>query len=558
MADLINGLGGPAGFGETDAALSDDDATPAIDLTPVFPDGLNFFGTTYDEIFVNSNGNLTFEREFFSYSPRDIATLEVAGLYPFWTDVNVAREAEGTSPGGTSTGSNAIWYDLDPEAGTFTVTWDDVTPFSYNGQSGVNAFQIRLVNIGDAPGQAQGDFRIELRYEQVDWTFGIGSAEGATARVGFTIGDGISFVELDASNDGDLLRLLPGQGVLSFVFDADGVRGDATFDAIGGTLGNDRIEGTDEGDVILPGAGRDTILPGLGEDSIFLEGGANLVAGTAEELLGDRLFGADWDDALLFEGLTLDPGAFAIAEGGDAVTVDLDGDGDGAAEGRVELSTVLRGGSLLTAQAEAGTFLGYVRDLPALEEGVRVADPARLNGDRLTEAYLTGDGVASFALHLGDDVPIAAGTALGVYEVDATGALVDARLLTTDAAAEAGTTFAVDGVEAGHELAVFVLRADDPVALDPDGFAFVNEVGDPATLDDRNYVFAAQDGAIVAGELFHAFDARLNQDTAQHALIARDPDRPGLTLAFEDEMFGVDADFADLVLSVERLAVELG
>ncbi|HZE14993.1 MAG TPA: VCBS domain-containing protein, partial [Mycobacterium sp.] len=46
--DLVNNLGGTAGFGENVLAANDDGSTPAIDITSVFgSEGLNFFGTHF-------------------------------------------------------------------------------------------------------------------------------------------------------------------------------------------------------------------------------------------------------------------------------------------------------------------------------------------------------------------------------------------------------------------------------------------------------------------------------------------------------------------------------
>jgi hypothetical protein len=43
---LINGLGGPAGFGEQFALnIGDDNSSGFVDVTSIFPAGMNFFGT---------------------------------------------------------------------------------------------------------------------------------------------------------------------------------------------------------------------------------------------------------------------------------------------------------------------------------------------------------------------------------------------------------------------------------------------------------------------------------------------------------------------------------
>ena len=576
MVALLNGLGGPAGFGENEGPDFDDDFVGPIDLTPVFEEGINVFGTRLDRVWINSNGNLTFDGPFTQYFPEDIDTLRTAGLYPFWSDVNVDTPRVEASPGGTSRGTNAIWYDIDPEGGTFTVTWDDVRPFNagpdddfydgfddgfdyFNNGDSVAAFQIRLRDISDEPGRLPGDLEVELRYEAVEWTSGIGGADEALARIGFTIGDGSSFFELPASGDDAALRALPDLGPIRFTFDELGIRGEGAAPVIRGTDGDDLLLGTDAADALVAGLGQDTIRPGLGADEIILEGGGKVVAGSAAELFDDTLRGAFWDDALFFEGETFGAADVTIAEDGRTILFDLDG--DGTAEGSVASDVGIGGGAFLTANVADGTFVGYVRDLPDLAEGQAVADPGRLAGDALTESYLSGDGASAFRLTLNGVSMPDPGTAIGVYEVDPSGALRDARLVTPDLAADLaalpGASFVVEGVEASHRMGVFLLNAEDPAALDRGDLALVNQLGEAATLDDRNFVFAVQDGAVVAGDLIHAFDPVLNQDLRQHVLIARDPDAPGLTLAFEDAPFYDTGDFADVVLSVERIATEM-
>ncbi len=48
-ASLVTGPGGAADYGDAGHCLgpNDDGSSSAIDITSAFPDGLNFFGTTY-------------------------------------------------------------------------------------------------------------------------------------------------------------------------------------------------------------------------------------------------------------------------------------------------------------------------------------------------------------------------------------------------------------------------------------------------------------------------------------------------------------------------------
>ena len=69
MADLVDGLGGIAGFGENHLEPNDDESSVAIDITGIFPGGLNFFGTVYEALYLNNNGNITFESPLSTFTP---------------------------------------------------------------------------------------------------------------------------------------------------------------------------------------------------------------------------------------------------------------------------------------------------------------------------------------------------------------------------------------------------------------------------------------------------------------------------------------------------------
>jgi hypothetical protein len=124
--NLINGLGGPAGFGPNIVAIGDDNSTPAITITSVFADGLDFFNQTYTSLYINNNGNITFNGPNSTFTPFQItANTNVPIIAPYFADVDT-RGGTGQSTGGNSTGSNRVYYALDTVNHIFTVTWDDV------------------------------------------------------------------------------------------------------------------------------------------------------------------------------------------------------------------------------------------------------------------------------------------------------------------------------------------------------------------------------------------------------------------------------------------------
>ncbi len=151
---------------------------PYIDLRTLFgSQGINFFGQQYTGFYLNNNGSLTFASASGQYTPSSITgSTSNPIIAAFWADVDTRISGIGSTdtrsglvpptPGGTSTGSDLVWYDIDPTTHTFTATWDDVGYYSGHTDK-PNAFQISITQIG-----SNGDFDITFRYEAVNWTSG--------------------------------------------------------------------------------------------------------------------------------------------------------------------------------------------------------------------------------------------------------------------------------------------------------------------------------------------------------------------------------------------------
>lgn len=204
---LNTGLGGSAGFGENSLSANDDSSTSFLDLSSVFADGLNFFGTVYTGLYLNNNGNVTFDSSQSTFTP-EVLTGNTANpiISPFFADVDTRGGAVTPTPGGNSTGSNLVYWDLDDVNNVFTATWDDVGYFS-SATNLLNSFQLVLTDKG------AGDFDIEFRYEDINWTTGnasngSGGLGGTVARAGWSSGNGTDFSELSsAGNQAAMLNL---------------------------------------------------------------------------------------------------------------------------------------------------------------------------------------------------------------------------------------------------------------------------------------------------------------------------------------------------------------
>ena len=182
---LVTGLDGPADYGESGQCLgpNDDGSSRAIDITSAFPDGLNFFGTTYRTVYLNTNGNITFNGSLGTYTPNPFPVAEQPMIAAYWGDVDI----RGSACSGFCTDclsscanptDNGVWYDLSPGRAVFT--WDNTGYYSCSNDR-LMSFQIVLTS---APGCGSGmstssDFSVEFRFNKCEWD--TGRASGGTA-----------------------------------------------------------------------------------------------------------------------------------------------------------------------------------------------------------------------------------------------------------------------------------------------------------------------------------------------------------------------------------------
>lgn len=212
MATMTSGLGGPAGYGENvfstapKAAGGNDDGSVRVDVTSVFEDGIDVFGTTHTDLYINSNGLIAFGAPHADDNTGGgLDSVNLPAIVPFRSDIDIAAGGE-------------IYRDLGPLANPITITWLDVAP--HDG-TGANDFQVVLTDTGG------GDFDVRIIYGDIRWTSGGGGDPVATFTI--TVAEGYP----------------------------EGYGG-------GGTAGDDFIQGGDGADRIDGGDGSDTIHGGAG------------------------------------------------------------------------------------------------------------------------------------------------------------------------------------------------------------------------------------------------------------------------------------------------------
>ena len=180
------------GFDDTPVTRCDDCFTGSVPLSFL----VNYFGNTYDNTFVSTNGYLTFGAGQGIFTPRGLAE-GYAGLpiiAAFFADVDTRNP-----------GSAPVVYGNGQFAGreAFGVTWENVGYFA-NQADKLNTFQLILTNRTDT---GAGNFDIYYNYANITWETGSASGGvngfgGVSAAVGYNAGTGNqpgTFFELPGS-----------------------------------------------------------------------------------------------------------------------------------------------------------------------------------------------------------------------------------------------------------------------------------------------------------------------------------------------------------------------
>ena len=143
---------------------------------------MNFFGVSFNTLFINTNGNVTLDAPLSTFTPFGLTSTSRQIIAPFFADVDTRNPGSGvvTFGDGTFDGRTA-----------FGVNWIDVGFFDSN-ISKTNSFQLLLVDRSDT---GAGNFDIVFNYDNIAWETGDASGGtdglgGDSARAGFSNGTG--------------------------------------------------------------------------------------------------------------------------------------------------------------------------------------------------------------------------------------------------------------------------------------------------------------------------------------------------------------------------------
>lgn len=326
--------------------------------------------------------------------------------------------------------------------------------------------------------------------------------------------------------------------------------GSSSLDA---TPGDDVLIGTGGADTVDALAGDDTITGLGGNDTITTGAGADVIIDTAANFIGDTITDFSLRDKLVFDGQQIGRDDISITRS--SLIVGLDIDGDGTEDGTFLLEGNFGSGDLMAVETSTGTTLTFEKYLPTLSEGSEVAS-GDINGIA-NQLFLTGTGTGAggkgFRATLDSKAGAQYDNAIGVYEVDGTGAIVDVQLLANSAQA-GGALPDLASVEAGNQLGFFLVQDGAEWAnglAGSDTFSFTNTAGNAATTSDSGELQLRVNGVEADVTVFHSDLDQFNPGGTTHTLSGVTNGGQSLVIGFEDIVGGGDKDYQDVILEVE-------
>jgi hypothetical protein len=168
-----------AGFDQF--SLPPEDDSPSSNA--IFPFAINFYGATYSNIWVNNNGNVTFDKSQSAYTPSVLNSLRIRIIAPFWADVDTDNPASAVVTYGTNLVNGHAAFGTD---------WVNVGYYNDHADKLLSC-QLVIINRSDI---VPGDFDMEFNYDKIQWEWGDFSV-GYPPRAGFS--DGVNDYELPGS-----------------------------------------------------------------------------------------------------------------------------------------------------------------------------------------------------------------------------------------------------------------------------------------------------------------------------------------------------------------------
>lgn len=185
---VTTGGGNAANVGQADGR-NDDGFSGPINLGFTLH---NFFGSDYNQFYINNNGNITFQNGLSDFTPEGPQGAVEPVIAPFFADVDTRGAGSGVVHLNTATPGEVI------------VTWDHVGYYNSHDDK-LDTFQLvlRSSDFAVPAGEGQiGFFYGDMQWETGDASNGIGGFGGFPAAVGFGDGNSNGFVLASSQMNG--------------------------------------------------------------------------------------------------------------------------------------------------------------------------------------------------------------------------------------------------------------------------------------------------------------------------------------------------------------------
>jgi len=184
---------GPSPLGNVDLLCYPPDPSYELSMVPnddlssellQLPFTFDLYGDSYDSVYINNNGNLSFVDPYPQFTPDGFPNVDFRMVAGFWADVD------------TRAGNGTVKHKVFPNK--LVVTWDNVGYYSQRGDL-LNTFQI-IISDGTEAQMGLGN-NICFCYGDMQWTTGeasggINGFGGTPATVGANRGDGVSYFQV--------------------------------------------------------------------------------------------------------------------------------------------------------------------------------------------------------------------------------------------------------------------------------------------------------------------------------------------------------------------------
>lgn len=166
-------------------AFAPHDDLPSLQVS--LPFTFNLYGQEYTSLWINNNGNVTFDAAYGTFSANPFPNNAFVMVAPFWGDVDT---------GDPNNELGVVSYCVDDHR--MVVTWDSVGYYNTHGDLR-NTFQL-IITDGTDPLIGIGN-NVCFNYQDMTWTTGdasqgVNGFGGIPAVVGANLGDGVSYIQI--------------------------------------------------------------------------------------------------------------------------------------------------------------------------------------------------------------------------------------------------------------------------------------------------------------------------------------------------------------------------